>query len=95
MEIVFKKDKETNEVIAFMPYDYQTWQGEFTCYAHLGQHSLTNDEYYRACKLATPDEYKDLKAELESIGYNVEVIKKVNGRKSSIAYQDFLARHRR
>ena len=94
MEIIFKKDKETNEVIAFMPYDFATWQGDFTCYAHVGQHFYSDYGYYRECKPATPEEYKDLKSELESIGYNVEVKKRINGRKFRKAYQDMLEERR-
>ena len=94
MKIIFKKDKETNEIVAFMPYDFQTWQGEFTCYAHVGQHSYSCYDYYRECKPATPEEYKDLKQELESIGYNVEVIKRINGKKYRQAYQDFMEKYK-
>ncbi len=93
MEIIFKKDKETNEVIAFMPYDFQTWRGEFTCYAHVGQHSCTCDDYYRECKTATEEEYKPLMEELQQIGYTVKVIKRINGAKYRKAYQDFMEKY--
>ena len=94
MEVIFKKDKETNEVIAFMPYDFQTWRGEFTCYTHIGQHSYTDDNYYKSCKLATFEEYKSLKEELEYIGYNIEVIKRINIKKFRNSYKDFMASKR-
>ena len=94
MEIIFKKDKETNEVVAFMPYDFQTWQGEFTCYAHVGQHSNTCYNYYLSCKPATEEEYKPLLEELQQIGYNVEVIKRINTAKYRKAYQDFMEKYR-
>ena len=44
-----------------------------TCYAHIGQHSQAAPEYVRKLKKATPEQYADLKAELESIGYNLTV----------------------
>ncbi len=41
-------------------------------YAHVGQHGEGYDGIQRR-KRATPEQYRALKAELESIGYNVEV----------------------
>jgi len=45
-----------------------------TCYAHIGQHSEACEEYINECTPATPEQYKDLKQELESLGYNLEII---------------------
>ena len=92
MKIAFRKDRETEEVVAFMPYDFQSWKGEFTCYAHVGQHSNTCYEYYRECKPATEEEYKPLMEELQQIGYVVEVIKRINTSEYRKAYKDFMAR---
>jgi hypothetical protein len=44
------------------------------CYAHVGQHSEACEEYINECTPATPEQYKDLKQELESLGYNLEII---------------------
>lgn len=44
------------------------------CYAHIGQHSACSPEYASASRKATQKEYADLKTELQSIGYNLEVI---------------------
>lgn len=44
-----------------------------SCYQHIGQHSACHPGYVRGLKKATPDQYKDLKEELESIGYNLEI----------------------
>lgn len=46
----------------------------FTCYAHIGQHSACHIDYVNECKQATKEEYKDLKEELESIGYNLNIL---------------------
>lgn len=46
----------------------------FNSYAHIGQHSDACEEYINESRQATEDEYKDLFNELESIGYNLEVI---------------------
>lgn len=91
MKMIFKKDvKNNNEIIAFMPYDFVNWQGEFTCYAHIGQHSQTNYAYYLQCKPATYNEYKDLLQELKQIGYDVQVINRINGKLFRQKYNEFL-----
>ena len=46
----------------------------FMCYAHIGQHSSCSPYYASDCKKATIDEYKDLMQELESVGYNLEIL---------------------
>ena len=81
MKMIFKKDtKNNNEIIAFMPYEFCNWQGQFTCYAHIGQHSSCAYDYYLQCKPATYQEYKPLLEELKSIGYDVQVINRINGK---------------
>lgn len=48
-------------------------EGTRTSYAHVGQHGECYDGMYRR-KQATPEQYADLKAEMESIGYDLEVM---------------------
>lgn len=43
------------------------------CYSHTGQHSQFHPDYLKRCRKATPEQYKDLHGELESIGYNLTV----------------------
>jgi len=43
------------------------------CYAHIGQHSSCYDGMQRR-KRATPEQYAPLKREMESLGYELEVI---------------------
>ena len=93
--VIFKKDPQNhNEVIAFMPYEICNWQGYFTCYAHVGQHSTTCDQYFRQCRTAIQEEYEPLLNELISIGYNVEVKKRLSTEKFKQAYQEFLKRNK-
>lgn len=93
MKMIFKKDtKNNNEIIAFMPYEFCNWQGQFTCYAHIGQHSSCDYGYYLQCKPATYQEYKPLLEELKSIGYDIQVINRINGKLFREKYQDFLAK---
>ena len=50
-----------------------------TCYAHIGQHSGCSLEWYHTTRKATPAEYADLKAELESApyGYRLKVYQRM------------------
>ena len=51
-----------------------------TCYSHIGQHSSCCPEYAKESMKIIPEEIneyewaKDLKEELESLGYNLELI---------------------
>jgi hypothetical protein len=45
-------------------------------YVHVGQHGEASLGFYRDCKLATPEQYADLKAELQSIGYRLIIRKR-------------------
>jgi len=54
--------------------DHPRHKTTFMCYAHIGQHSACSTDYYKNCPPATPEQYKDLKTELESLGYNLEIL---------------------
>ena len=43
------------------------------CYAHVGQHSECYDGM-KDRKRATPNEYRDLKSEMETLGYIIETL---------------------
>jgi hypothetical protein len=68
--------EDKSDITAFFaPVYYEGGYGfEYTCYAHIGQHSDYSMEYAKECKEATPEDYKDLFEELTSIGYNLEVV---------------------
>ena len=75
-DVIFRKEKE-GEIIALFPYLLWNFAGDITCYAHLGQHGAADYNHcIRKSKSAKPEEYKDLFAELESLGYNLWVIKR-------------------
>ena len=57
--------------------DSEANPGHILCYAHIGQHSEASMGYYRSGRLARPEEYRDLKVELERIGYDVQVAKRI------------------
>lgn len=83
VKVIFRKEKNpyTNEyeVIAFMP-ELPANYGRIVCYAHMGQHSEADVEYYHNTKKATEAEYKPLLMELKSIydDYELVVKQKIN-----------------
>lgn len=81
-KVVFLMDKAEDGIdstpFALFPEDYYNESSlSFTCYSHVGQHSACHLSYARECKLATPEQYNDLKMELEGIGYNLNVLKSI------------------
>jgi len=74
-KVVFRKFD--GEVIALFPEDKADYSGNVTSYSHIGQHSAANFGYVmQKSKKATPREYADLKKELTSIGYKLDVKQK-------------------
>ena len=76
-KVVFRKFPD-GEIIALFPelHNYmESWLIE--SYIHIGQHGAASYHVVSETKLATPNEYADLKDELESIGYNLDVRKKI------------------
>jgi len=76
--VVFRKDvrepKRTEIVAVFPELQGTNEPGTMACYARVGQHSSCHISwYFEHTKPATPEEYAPLKAELESIGYYLDV----------------------
>lgn len=77
-DVIFRKEKD-NTIIAVFPYIIEDRNGNVLCYAHLGQHSGADYSYFTEKTVpALESEYTDLKTELESIGYNLRIIKRRN-----------------
>ena len=75
MKVIFRKERQTGEVIAFFPETYK--DGTLMCYAHVGQHSTAELTYYRTTIKAKPLEFKELEKELmELCGYRLEIKQK-------------------
>lgn len=74
-KVKFVKDHD-GDVTAIFPELADTRNGikYITCYAHIGQHSECVQGWIDTQVEATEHEYHDLKEELESIGYDLEVI---------------------
>ena len=78
-----RMDRKNGEVTAIMPEIPGTNSPyTCTCYAHVGQHGSCNVSLINTCsRPATEAEYAPLLAELERIGYRVQVIKRINQRR--------------
>ena len=64
-----------NDLFAFFPDEkYNSDPNMFTSYSHIGQHSGCHLDYAKESRDATPEEYNALKLELESLGYNLEIV---------------------
>lgn len=73
-EVVFRKYKD-GAVVAIFPNDKLDTSGNVTTYMHVGQHGAGSLEYMNGyLELALPEEYADLKRELEEIGYSLKVV---------------------
>ncbi len=83
-DVQFLLEKDSiNEVFAYFPKEkyapeefdgHFRWEKMFTCYCHVAQHSVCSSDYASECTPATAEQYKDLKAELEGLGYNLNIL---------------------
>lgn len=78
-KVVFRWWNVSKDVIALFPYIRHDGNG-YVCesYEHVGQHGGADYGYIiRTSRPATPEEYADLKAELENYyGYNLRVMQR-------------------
>jgi len=78
-DVIFRRFPEDNEIIVLFPHELWDNRGGIISYMHIGQHG---EAEYSACmkntKPAKENEYMPLYKELESVGYNLNVIKKRN-----------------
>ena len=78
---IFRKFKDEGDIIALFPEE--DW-GNYLCssYQHIGQHGSADYQgVVSISTLATPEEYRELKEELESIGYTLKIRKRWNKRR--------------
>lgn len=78
--VIFKREPNeyTDEVdiLAVFPDDIEQAgdEGRVSVYSHVGQHSYASPFYIEELEDATPEEYEDLKQELEGQGYQLNVL---------------------
>ena len=69
MDVLFRKDKNTKEIVAFLP-ECPVNYGNILCYMHIGQHSEATLQYYWDTVKATEEEYKPFLEELEKLDFD-------------------------
>ena len=81
-KVIFRKfyPEEGGDVIAIFPELAGTFNPLITClsYQHIGQHGSIFIPYDFFTFPATEEEYAPLKQELESLGYNLRVCKRMS-----------------
>lgn len=75
--VMFRKFRE-GDVVAMFP-EIQADMSKENCqsYQHIGQHGAASYQLVNDTRLATPEEYADLKLELEQIGYNLDIRQRI------------------
>lgn len=76
-----KHERGTSPEVVALLIDQQEQPGVISSYLHIGQHGSADYRHVLTLtRPSTPDEYADLKRELEDIGYDLAVCKRWNGR---------------
>ena len=86
-KVIFRKFKDTKSIIAVFPDlcypQYTSENGLVMDYMFIGQHGECDyDTVMKMTTIATPKEYDILKAVLEDIGYNLEIVTRKEYEKS-------------
>lgn len=77
-KVVFRKWKSNGDIIALFPNTLDLRNGSVMSYEHIGQHGDASPLLTQAHTVpARPMEYEALRRELESIGYNLEIKKRM------------------
>lgn len=84
-KVVFRKFKDSGEIIAIFPQvpgDRDWW----TCLSYMwdGHSSCDPQGLVSVTSLATEEEYRDTKRYLEGIGYNLRVMSRITGEDGQI-----------
>lgn len=83
-DVIFRKYRN-GEIIALFPYEF--WSDRFiSSYMHFGQHGGADySGTVQTTKLASESDHKELFDELISLGYDLNVIKKISRKKAEFA----------
>lgn len=87
-KVIFRKWKSNGDIIALFPeLPGSVRPGTCLSYEHVGQHGAASLSLTQAhTTLATEQEYRDLKRELESCGYRLKVLKRMPRLPRSLVY---------
>lgn len=94
--VLFRMARENGEdyLTAVFPCEPAEYAGyKMSCYAHVGQHGSCSHDWYQTTRAAKPEEYADLKRELEAAPYRYRL--KVYKRLTSGLRETFVKEQRR
>jgi hypothetical protein len=81
-DVMFRIEKHgelKDEILAVFPHEVNDYKGNVVAYVHIGQHTSADYNYVlQRTRPAKEIDYMPLKRELESIGYNLKIVKKRN-----------------
>lgn len=83
-DVIFRdwQSSDFNLIIALFPHEINDLSGSVLSYEHVGQHSGADyDSVICGTIPAKEKDYASLKSELQSLGYNLRIIKRRNGAK--------------
>ena len=75
-KVVFRVFSD-GQIIALFPGEVWNASGDIASYMHIGQHGAASRGVVDVTRLATPTQSNALKNELENIGYNLQIGKRV------------------
>lgn len=79
MQVIFRKDKKTKEIVAFLP-EIPVNRYMIMSYMNIGQHSEASLEYYLSTEVTSKEEYYNLYEELSGIyEEKLTIRKRLNG----------------
>ena len=91
-DVIFRVDTTKDfkgTIFALFPHEVCNTAGHVTTYQHVGQHSGGNyNNCIRRSRPATENEYKELKLEMESLGYNFKLVTRQNYNKFLISFKN-------
>lgn len=76
--VIFRKFPEGDVIALFPDISADVENTLMVSYQHIGQHGGSSERLVNSTTLATEEEYKDLKKELELIGYKLRVVKRMS-----------------
>jgi hypothetical protein len=79
-KVIFRKFKDGDIIALFPELQADMSRGNCQSYQHVGQHGAASYDLVNNTKPATKEECANLAAELTSIGYNLDVKRRINKR---------------
>lgn len=78
-KVIFRKFTATDDIIAIFPelVGTQDWENDCMSYMTIGQHGAASVDLAKYTQPCTDREYSKLKKELESLGYNLQIVRRI------------------